>query len=109
MMEYKGYAAGPIDFDPGDKTFSGTVAGLRDVVHFEGRTATELERAFRDSIESYLGLCVESGAGTLEAWLTDKVVPSAEVMRENPAQGRTGEEVRASLAQAYKKLQKAVY
>jgi len=29
MMEYKGYAAGPIDFDPEDKTFSGTVAGLR--------------------------------------------------------------------------------
>ena len=49
MMEYKGYAAGPIDFDPEDKTFSGTVAGLRDVIHFEGRTATELERAFRES------------------------------------------------------------
>ena len=48
-MEYKGHAAGPIDFDPDDKTFSGTVAGLRDVIHFEGRTATELERAFRDS------------------------------------------------------------
>ena len=50
MMEYKGYAAGPIDFDPEDKTFSGTVAGLRDVIHFEGRTATELERAFRESM-----------------------------------------------------------
>jgi hypothetical protein len=23
-MEYKGYAAGPIDFDPEDKTFSGS-------------------------------------------------------------------------------------
>jgi predicted HicB family RNase H-like nuclease len=55
MMEYKGYAAGPIDFDPEEKTFSGTVAGLRDVIHFEGRTATELERAFGESIDSYLG------------------------------------------------------
>jgi predicted HicB family RNase H-like nuclease len=54
MMDYKGYAAGPIDFDPGDKTFSGTVAGLSDVIHFEGRTATELEPAFRESIDSYL-------------------------------------------------------
>ena len=61
MMEYRGYAAGPIDFDPEDKTFSGTVAGLRDVIHFEGRTATELERAFRESIDSYLELCAESG------------------------------------------------
>jgi predicted HicB family RNase H-like nuclease len=33
MMEYKGYA-GPIDFDADDKTFSGTVAGLKDVIHF---------------------------------------------------------------------------
>jgi hypothetical protein len=24
MMEYKSYAAGPIDFDPEEKTFSGT-------------------------------------------------------------------------------------
>ena len=41
MMEHKGYAAGPIDFDPEDNTFSGTVAGLRDVIHFEGTTAKE--------------------------------------------------------------------
>ena len=61
MMEYKSYTAGPIDFDPEDKTFSGTVAGLRDVIHFEGRTATELERAFRESIESYSELCAEIG------------------------------------------------
>ncbi len=61
MMEYKGYTAGPIDFDPDDKTFSGTVAGLRDVIHFEGTTATELARAFRESIDSYLELCAEDG------------------------------------------------
>ena len=61
MMEYKGYFAGPIDFDPEDKTFSGTVAGLRDVIHFEGGTAAELTRAFRESIDSYLELCAETG------------------------------------------------
>jgi predicted HicB family RNase H-like nuclease len=59
MMEYKGYAAGPIDFDPEDGTFSGTVAGLRDVIHFEGSTARELKKAFRDSIDSYLQFCAE--------------------------------------------------
>lgn len=61
MMEYKGYAAGPIDCEPEEKTFSGTVAGPRDVIHFEGRTATELELAFRESIDSYLELCAEIG------------------------------------------------
>ena len=57
MMEYKGYVAGRIDFDPDHKSFSGTVTGLRDVIHFEGRTTTELERAFRQSVGSYLELC----------------------------------------------------
>lgn len=61
MIEYKGYTASPIDFDPESNTFSGTVAGLRDVIHFEGSTARELARAFRESIDSYLELCAETG------------------------------------------------
>lgn len=61
MMENKGYIAGPIDFDSEDGSFSGTVAGLKDVIHFEGTTAKELKRAFRESIDSYLALCAETG------------------------------------------------
>ncbi len=61
MMEYKGYTAGPIEFDPENNTFSGTVPGLRDVIHFEGSTAKELTRAFRESIDSYLEFCAETG------------------------------------------------
>ncbi len=61
MMEYKRYLAGPIDFDPEENTFSGTVSGLKDVIHFEGTTAKELARAFRESIDSYLDLCAETG------------------------------------------------
>lgn len=60
-MEYKSYTSGPIDFDAEESTFSGTVAGLRDVIHFEGSNAKELSRAFRDSIDSYLELCAEKG------------------------------------------------
>ncbi len=61
MMEYKGYSAGPIQFNPEENTFSGTVAGLRDVVHFEGSNARELAKAFRDSIDAYLEFCTENG------------------------------------------------
>jgi hypothetical protein len=43
----------------------------------------------------------------LEAWLMNEVVPAIEAVRANPGLGRTGEQVRASLAQADKKLQKA--
>jgi predicted HicB family RNase H-like nuclease len=58
-MNYKGYEAGAIDFDPDDSTFSGTVLGLRDVIHFEGTTAEELKAAFQASIDDYLALCRE--------------------------------------------------
>ncbi|MGA3101516.1 MAG: TonB family protein [Terracidiphilus sp.] len=60
MMEFKGYFAGPIGFDAEDNTFSGVVAGLKDVIHFEGKTAKELTRAFRDSVESYIEFCAET-------------------------------------------------
>jgi len=60
-MEYKGYTSGPIDVDPEDGALRGTVAGLRDIVHFEGATAAELAQAFRDSIDTYLDVCREHG------------------------------------------------
>jgi len=60
-MEYKGYLAGPIDFDPDDGTFSGTVLGLSDVIHFEGSTAEELCASFQGSIDEYLAVCAEKG------------------------------------------------
>lgn len=60
-MEYKGYLAGPIDFDPDDGVFSGTVAGLVDVIHFTGSNATELLESFRGSIDEYLMICLEKG------------------------------------------------
>lgn len=61
MMEYKGYLAGPIDFDAEDGTFSGTVTGIRDVIHFEGSTAAQLRRALKESIDAYLAACEADG------------------------------------------------
>lgn len=60
MMENKGFVAGPLDLGPDENTFSGTVAGLRDVNHFEGSTAQGLKRAFRASIDCYLDFCREA-------------------------------------------------
>jgi predicted HicB family RNase H-like nuclease len=61
-LEYKGYMTGPIEFDDEARLFSGVVVGLRDVIHFSGRTADELAQAFRDSIDDYLAFCAERGA-----------------------------------------------
>jgi predicted HicB family RNase H-like nuclease len=59
-MKYKGYEAGPIQFDADEGTFSGVVAGLKDVIHFEGSTAAELKVSFQASIDEYLALCIEA-------------------------------------------------
>ena len=58
MLEYNGYF-GTVEADEG--VFLGRVAGLRDVVTFEGASFAEVERAFRDSIDDYLAFCAERG------------------------------------------------
>jgi predicted HicB family RNase H-like nuclease len=58
MLEYKGYV-GTVEADEG--TFVGRVAGLRDVITFEGRSFEEVERAFRESVDDYLAFCAERG------------------------------------------------
>ena len=58
MLEYQGYL-GVVEADEG--AFAGRVAGLRDVVTFEGATFAEVEQAFRDSVDDYLAFCAERG------------------------------------------------
>lgn len=58
MLEYKGYY-GVVEAD--EDTFSGRVAGLRDVITFEGLSFAEVEQAFRDSVDDYLAFCAERG------------------------------------------------
>ena len=58
MLEYKGYI-GSVDAEEG--AFFGRVAGLKDVVTFEGETFAEVEQAFRDSVDDYLVFCAARG------------------------------------------------
>jgi predicted HicB family RNase H-like nuclease len=58
MLEYKGYI-GTVEADDG--IFLGRVAGLRDVITFEGASFAEVELAFRDSVDDYLAFCAERG------------------------------------------------
>ena len=60
MMEYKGYV-GRVEFDDEAELFHGEVLNLRDVVTFQGRTARELTRAFRESVDDYLAFCALRG------------------------------------------------
>jgi predicted HicB family RNase H-like nuclease len=58
MLEYQGYI-GTIEVEDG--VFLGRVAGLRDVITFEGTTFAEVKQAFGDSIDDYLAFCAQRG------------------------------------------------
>ncbi len=58
MMEYKGYV-GVVQFDADAHLFHGDVINTRDVITFQGKSVTEIERAFRESIDEYLAWCEE--------------------------------------------------
>jgi predicted HicB family RNase H-like nuclease len=60
MMKYKGYLA-RIEFDDEANIFHGEVVNTRDVITFQGQSATELKNAFEDSVEDYLAFCAERG------------------------------------------------
>ena len=60
MMEYKGYTA-KVEFDDAAEIFHGEVIGIKDVVTFQGKTAKELKKAFKESVDDYLSFCKERG------------------------------------------------
>ena len=47
-MTYKGYAA-RVEFDAKDRIFFVRIAGIRDIISFNGETVNELETAFKGS------------------------------------------------------------
>lgn len=60
MIEYKGYC-GKVEFDDEAGIFHGDVINTRDVITFQGESVSELQQAFRDSIDDYLEFCLERG------------------------------------------------
>jgi predicted HicB family RNase H-like nuclease len=59
-LNYQGYAA-RIEFDPEDRIFVGRVLGIRDIVSFHGDSVTQLEMAFKESVDDYLAACEKLG------------------------------------------------
>jgi predicted HicB family RNase H-like nuclease len=57
-MSYKGYCA-RIEFDAEDRLFVGHIAGIRDIIGFHGTSVRELETAFHEAVDDYLGACAK--------------------------------------------------
>jgi predicted HicB family RNase H-like nuclease len=60
MMTYKGYS-GTLEIDQEADVFHGVVTGIGDVITYEGKTPSDLAKAFRDSVDDYLAFCKERG------------------------------------------------
>jgi predicted HicB family RNase H-like nuclease len=60
MMTCNGYKAA-VEYDEDAETFHGEVVDLRDVITFQGRSVSELKKAFAGSVEDYLAFCKERG------------------------------------------------
>lgn len=59
-MSYKGYHA-RVEFSAEDGVFAGRIAGIGDIITFEGESVTELKTAFEEAVDDYLATCAEIG------------------------------------------------
>lgn len=55
-MSYKGYHA-RVEFSDEDNLFVGRLAGVNDIITFEGESVTELKAAFEEAVDDYLETC----------------------------------------------------
>jgi predicted HicB family RNase H-like nuclease len=60
MMSYKSYEA-VVEYDEDADIFHGEVINMRDVITFQGKSVSELKRAFAASVEDYLAFCKQRG------------------------------------------------
>ncbi len=58
VIQHKGYSAS-VHFSAEDDAFFGKVLGINDLITFEGKSVSELKKAFEESIEDYLETCEE--------------------------------------------------
>lgn len=59
-MNYKGYVA-RIEYSDDDECFVGRIAGIKDIITFEGESVKELLTAFHEAVDFYIKTCEERG------------------------------------------------
>lgn len=59
-LEYRGYIA-TVDYIAEDSLIVGEVVNTRDVIGFHAENAADVEQAFHDTIDSYIGACERQG------------------------------------------------
>lgn len=59
-FKHNGYV-GTIECSLEDNTLYGTIAGINDLVSYEGETISALKKAFVEAVDDYLAYCKEIG------------------------------------------------
>lgn len=55
-MTHKGYV-GTVEYSEEDACLFGRIAGIRDIISYEGESVKELRTAFEDAVDDYLEHC----------------------------------------------------
>jgi len=59
-MTYKGYV-GTVEYSEEDKCLFGRIAGIRDIISYEGESVAEIRTAFEGAVDDYLKHCAAIG------------------------------------------------
>ena len=59
-LEYKGYT-GSIEYSKEDDLLFGRVLGINGLISYEGHTGKELEKDFKEAVDSYIEDCKNEG------------------------------------------------
>ena len=60
VIKYKDFVAS-VHFSSEDEVFHGKIEGIEDSITFEGETVKALKKAFEESVNDYLDICLEIG------------------------------------------------
>ncbi len=60
QLDYKGYT-GSIEYSKEDELLYGKALGIRGLISYEGKTGKELEKDFKEAIDTYLIDCKDEG------------------------------------------------
>ncbi|GHT48201.1 DNA repair protein HhH-GPD [Spirochaetia bacterium] len=59
-LHYKGYV-GSVEFSAEDEVFYGKVAGIKNLISFEGDSVEAITKDFHNAVDEYLSFCNANG------------------------------------------------
>jgi predicted HicB family RNase H-like nuclease len=59
-MTYKEYI-GTVEYSEEGNCLFGRIAGIRDIISYEGESVAEIRKAFEEAVDDYLAHCAEVG------------------------------------------------